>query len=302
MKSLPSLEAYLKEWQELPIRLRAQMSPAQEMHEALEKSMQSIIEAQKSLRKTLEPILSQQESWNNIAKMAQFTIRAVDFQRPIQQFITPAFAQLQKTFLELPLRTREALLLLGVHGWYFDLDIPFRDLWQLKDALAEGNVTEAEEALIEHFESRLSKIEKSVIERFPHRGHLVRAAFNAHQRQEYELSIPVILAQTDGICKDIFNQYLFMKQNKKPRTAIYIEQIATDAYTAALFSPLAQTLPINESKSERTEGSNALNRHAVLHGESLDYGTKINSLKAISLINYITHVLEHVPEKQEGDS
>ena len=42
MKSLPSLEAYLKEWQELPIRLRAQMSPAQEMHEALEKSMQSL--------------------------------------------------------------------------------------------------------------------------------------------------------------------------------------------------------------------------------------------------------------------
>ncbi len=29
-------------------------------------------------------------------------------------------------------------------------------------------------------------------------------------------------------------------------------------------------------------------RHSVLHGETSDYGTKINSLKAISLLTYIS--------------
>lgn len=293
MKGLPTLDAHFKEWQGLSKRLRAQMSPALEVQEALRQSMQPIIEAQNSLEKALEPILAQQESWKKLAESVQMlAVQATDFQESIQQLVTLSFEPLQKTFRELPPRTREALLLLGEQGWYFDLEMPIQGLWQLTDALLEGNVTEAEEALVEYFESRLSEIEQSITARFPQREHLVRAAFNAHRRQEYALAIPVLLAQTDGICKEVSNQYLFMKQNKRPRTAIYVEQIAADSFTAALLSPLAQTLPISASESGRPEGANALNRHAVLHGESLNYGSKINSLKAISLINYVAHVLE----------
>lgn len=42
-----------------------------------------------------------------------------------------------------------------------------------------------------------------------------------------------------------------------------------------------------------------LNRHQVLHRESVDYGTEINSLKAISLLNYVFQVLR---KDEEGDS
>jgi hypothetical protein len=57
---------------------------------------------------------------------------------------------------------------------------------------------------------------------------------------------------------------------------------------AAILSPLAETLPINASENERPRNFNGLNRHMVLHGESLDYGSKVNSLKAISLVNYVS--------------
>ena len=67
--------------------------------------------------------------------------------------------------------------------------------------------------------------------------------------------------------------------------------MASDALMATLLSPLAQTLPIGESELERGKGFSGLNRHIILHGDSLDYGNKINSLKAISLINYVAHVL-----------
>jgi len=69
-------------------------------------------------------------------------------------------------------------------------------------------------------------------------------------------------------------------------TPPFVEQVASDSYRAALLSPLAQTLPIGASEHERKEGFNELNRHMVLHGESLEYGSKTNSLKAISLVNY----------------
>ncbi len=289
---IEAINTHLKKWQET----------AECMQEAFRKSMQPIIEAQNALQKSFEPILAEQEGWKKLAELIQMpkytlpnfshlTKPVFEFQKSIQGLISPAFEQLQESFRELSPRTREAFLLLGTHGWYLDLEIPLPGLWELKRALSEGNVEEAEEALVEYFDSRLDAIESSIIYFFPKRKKLIRAAFNAHRKQEYELSIPVFLAQTDGICKETVKEYFFMKQNRKPRTAIYVEQIAADTYRAALLSPLAQTLPIGASEHERPRNFNELNRHMVLHGESLDYGTKINSLKAISLINYVAHVL-----------
>ena len=39
-----------------------------------------------------------------------------------------------------------------------------------------------------------------------------------------------------------------------------------------------------------------LNRHAVMHGESLDYGSEENGLKAVSLLNYVSYILSEDPE------
>lgn len=298
-----ALEAHFKHWQEVGERLRDIVTPVLKQQEQFQKSLQPIIESQRAFQKALGPILAEQERWKKLIQpiellkyvlpdLTSLTKRALEVKKSIEGFISPAFEQLQRSFREIPPRTQEALLLLGRHGWYLDLEMPLPGLWELKKALAEGNVVEAEDALVEYFEGRMDEIEKSVIERFPKRQKLIRAAFDAHRRQEYELSIPVLLAQTDGICKEVFSEYLFIKHNRKPRTAIYVEQLASDTYRAALLSPLAQTLPIGASEHERNEGFSELNRHMVLHGESLDYGSKINSLKAISLINYVAHVLK----------
>jgi len=302
-KSMDALDAHFRQWQKTAEQLRAQLTPSLKIQETLKKSLGPLLEAQTALEKAVGPIISQQNRWGELIesfKVPQFAVpdlsilaeQTSHFQKVLRECITPAFERLQRSFRDLPPRTQEALLLLGDHGWYLDLEMPLPGLWELKEALSEGNVAEAENALAEHFEARQEEIEKSISERFPHRAHLIRAAFNAHRREEYELSIPVLLAQTDGICKELVHQYLFIKRNKKPGTATYVDQIEADTYRAALLSPLAKTLPINASECERPAGSAALNRHTVLHGESLDYGSKINSLKAISLVNYVAHVLE----------
>ena len=301
-KSFDAVNACLKQWQEMAKRIREQFAPIIKHQETFRKFIQPIIEAQKTFQKSLEPIIAEQERLKRLSQSIQIPKVALpdishitkpifEYQKSIQDVIGPAFEQLQKSFRELPHRTQEALLLIGAHGWYLDLEMPLPGLWKLKRALSEGSSKEVEEALVEYFESRLDDIEDSIIKKFPKRGKVIGAAFNAHRREEYELSIPVFLAQTDGICKEVVKQYLFMKQNKKPRTAIYVEQVASDTYRSALLSPLSQTLPIGTSEHERPEDFNELNRHMVLHGESLDYGTKTNSLKAISLINYVAHVL-----------
>lgn len=307
---MAALEAHLRQWQDIAKRIRTQMSPVLNLQEAIQKSIQPILEARETLQKTLEPILAQHESWRqqlasiriprfDIPDISHFAKQAADFQRTIQESISPVFEQLQRSFRDLPPRTQEALLLLGEHGWFMDSEMAFPALWDLKEALSAGSVQDAENALVEYFEGKLQEIEESITKRFPHRERLLKAALNAHRRQEYELSIPVLLAQTDGICKEVAGQYLFMKRNNKPRTAIYVEQLASDAFTAALLSPLTEVLPIGASEDQRPEGFSALNRHMVIHGESLDFGTKINSLKAISLVNYVADVL--TPEKESPD-
>lgn len=296
------LDVHLKQWQEIAERVQRQMAPFHGIDETIRKLIQPIADKREALEKALGPILANQEHWRQIVEsvrlpqivlpdLSPIAKQIIDFQKAFQESIDPAFQQLQQGFKELPARTQEALLLLGQHGWFLDPEMSLPDLWELKTALSEGNLLEAESALISYFESRLTEIEVSITIKFPHRAHLIRSAFFAHRHEEYSLSIPVLLAQSDGICKETVDQYLFIKQDKKPRTAIYVAQIAADTYMAALLSPLAESLPIGASEKERPEGFVSLNRHAVLHGESLDYGNKANGLKAISLVNYIAHFL-----------
>lgn len=208
-----------------------------------------------------------------------------------QERFAPVFKPLNDTFQELRPRTKKALILLGNYGWYLDMDLPYSELLQLTDALEAGHVKEAEEALVDYYERRLPDIEKSIIKRFPNRAKIIKSAFNAHRRREYDLSIPVLLIQADGICKEVTNNSFFRSAGKRPRTATYVDHLASDSLVSALLSPLATTLPINVNEFHRPAGSCSLNRHLVLHGESLDYGNKNNSLKTISLINYVAHVL-----------
>lgn len=65
----------------------------------------------------------------------------------------------------------------------FDLDMPLPFLWELEKALDEGNIEEAEAALVNYFQGSLSTIEQRLNEKFPHRAKVVSAAFSAHRRE-----------------------------------------------------------------------------------------------------------------------
>lgn len=297
------LEKHFKQWKQISDRLQGQLRPVMETQKVIERSLRPTLELQKALNTQLEPFLEQQRKLQKalegikvpnyqLPDLSPFTKQIQQYQKSLNSIITSAFEEVQRSFRELPTNIQEALLLLAQHGWYLDFNMPLSSLWDIKEAISSGEIDEVEEALVEYFESQLDEIENSFSTQFPHRSHIIASAFKAHQNGEYFLSIPVFLAQTDGICKEVIDQYLFMKKDKKPRTAIYVEQIAADTYKAALLSPLAASTPIGASEHEREQGFNLLNRHMVLHGESLDYGSKVNSLKAISLVNYVSQALE----------
>lgn len=296
------LDNYFKEYESIGKRLGSVYeTQIKQVNNQFISGIQNIIDQQEDLSKAVKPLTDlQQNILQQFSKvkfpvidfpdMSGFALQIENYQKRINELISPSIERLNELFQELPPRTREALILLGNEGWYFDLNMTMSELWELKEAISEGNVEEAEVYLVEYFDGQVDHIEKDIIKKCPEREDILITAFSAHRKGDYYLSVPVIIAQTDGICKSAIKKNLFMKRD---HVSTFVEQMATDKLMAALLSPLAEKLPISASEHERDENFNQLNRHMVLHGESLDYGTRINSLKSISLINYITQMVKY---------
>lgn len=296
------LNKHLEEYQQLSKRLNEQVVPVLEASQQQAREfLQLIVEVRRAFQNVMADTAAQRSQIAEYIRnldLSSYAKQAAEMKKAIERAISPVFEQIRQSFLELPPKMQESILLLAKHGWYLDMEMPMPGIYALLEALVEGEQSEIEEALCEYFQDRLARIEESIVKRFPHRAHLVRAAFDAHRREEYVLSIPVLLAQTDGICKEVTDQHLFRSRNNKPRTAKYVERWAANKFRKALLSPLAQKTPINASEEERVKGSDALNRHTVLHGEDVNYGSKKNSLKAISLLNYIVHVVSDAKQQK----
>ena len=274
---------YLEELQKSAHAYQQQIASLAEMQQKMQESLRPFFEAQERLRRSLDPIV---EVRRHLAKTAEIA------RRQLEALPRPAFTDLAEHFRKLPQRFRDALIVLGNHGWFFDLDMPFPALWKLEKVLQGGNVEAAEQALMGYFRERSLKISNRLAAEFPHRAKVLKPAFDAHARGEYELSIPVFLTQADGISQELIGVQFFKKHQNRPATAAYVEAITSDTFLAAVLFPLAHPLPISFAAHQRGGDFHDLNRHQVLHGESVDYGTEINSLKAMSLLNYVAQVLK----------
>lgn len=210
----------------------------------------------------------------------------------IMEQLNRSLEPIRKTFKELPLRTRTALLNLARFGWFIDPEMPLSQAFGLDRAIDQGNLENAQSELVEYYESNLSAIQTRLADRCPERSQIFEAAFNAHRREEFVLSIPVFLAQADGICKERIDFCFFSTSHGRPATAAFVDGIPPESYTAAALSPLTEKFELHGNSDPRSDAPGEFKRHAIMHGNSTDYGTKVNSLKAISLLSYVESVLD----------
>jgi len=177
-------------------------------------------------------------------------------------------------------------------GWYIDKDMPINDVRKIASIFEQGNIELAEEALIEYFKNNIHKIRNDITSIFKDRKIPIEQALDAHCNGLYFLSIPVFLAQVDGISQEITGYGFFDKKNGEPKTKqIYDDCSDFQVIKKAYLSPLAKVTSYNISEKERCENFLGLNRHMVLHGESFDYGTEINSYKSLSLLLYLARIV-----------
>lgn len=213
--------------------------------------------------------------------------------KALQTSIAPLLQSLSQSFEKLPPQIRDALMTLADNGWYASPDLSIPAMFRLAEAFTPENVAAANEALCDYFESELDAVESHLVSQLPERSRLLAAAFAAHRRSEYALSIPVFLAQADGICQKITGEQLYSKDRSgTPKLADLLITPDTPLFTKSMLAPIIEPAPITANARARQQlPDNILNRHAVLHGESTDYDTRLNSCRSISLLIYVAWIL-----------
>jgi len=217
-------------------------------------------------------------------------------------------ADIARSLERLPAPTRDGLGTLARNGWYLDPELPFPTVSELAALFEARKLPEAHGWLVDWYDSRSAGIEGELCADFPTRARLLRKAFEAHRRQEFALAIPVFLAQADGMCKERTGRQLYSR-SKGEGLAKWVNELGfqdsfllAEALLSALLTPLGEAMPITAGEAERGTLSDALNRHAVLHGESLDYDTHLNSCRAISLLVCVSWILREATFEKEGVS
>jgi hypothetical protein len=246
--------------------------------------MNQINQALKNIERITEPMRKMQQSMQQSMQQAmQPTLDAIE---RLNAFYAPQIEQIAKILEGLPERTQKAIMILANEGWFVDAEFAMSSLLNIEYKTTK----EIEELLISYYENNTDSIEKKLIERFPKRTSILKQAFYAHNNEMYELSVPVFLIQSDGICLDMTGYNFF---HKKYELKKHIESNLSDNLFDEYLKPLMEKIPLSLHENDRDENFNKLNRHMVLHGESYEYATKSNSLKSISFMAYLLEFLEN---------
>ncbi len=210
----------------------------------------------------------------------------------------------------LPLRSKVAMQHAAERGWFFGWNGSLQDVVELVEAIGRFDASELDDFLAQYHRNNLDAFSAALMSCYPHRAEAVAAAIEAHKlgsRSGYLLSVPVLLAQADGILSEVTETESALQKAKRSkdqlRAAEWLkERLANSPESLDLVDPIlslhANAL-FKSASQRRTAGDaaggvfNALNRHQVMHGEVSDYGTELNSLKAFS---FVVFVGLHLPE------
>lgn len=204
--------------------------------------------------------------------------------------LAPVFVEIVQNLRAPPDRMESALLQLANRGWYADPEIPAGALLKLAAAL-DNPSNDVSDVLCSWVDAKAVEIESRLCSDFPLRARVLQQAFLAHNEGRYALSIPVFLAQADGICQDLHGVQLYARRNGEMALGGKLEPIGRGFGQALMLAPMLTPLPIVAHSKDRKSGSDDLNRHAILHGESTGYDTKENGCKAIAFIRYAAWAL-----------
>jgi hypothetical protein len=181
-------------------------------------------------------------------------------------------------------------------GWYLDLHTGVNLSVTLANYIEDKEIEKVDNYLIDYYSSNFDIIITKLSSNHPKRLKLFSEIKIAFDNEYYNLVIPLLLSQIDGICYD-YTKKLFFIKNKKNEKNPYLPKVSNELivlngeFFKAFLAPFFNDAPIFTHEDNLELFPTAFNRHRVLHGLEIEFGTKINCLKALSLLSYCDDVL-----------
>lgn len=161
-------------------------------------------------------------------------------------------------------------------GWYIYEGTSVEEVLMILKLFNQGNSAEAENMVEVIFENNIKEIERDLSSLNFNSRHIINEAFICHNKELYYASTILFLSLTDGLA----NGKLFTKQ--------YIDKIKRKSKNHFLLDIFTENNPVNKRFIPNKSSNYELMRHGIMHGNSKNYGSRINSLKAISLFHYVS--------------
>lgn len=165
------------------------------------------------------------------------------------------------------------------HGWYISAGMKIKSTSEVIELIKLGKREEAETNLMNFYKDNLTKIKKRLITKHSDRKLILEEAFKAHKSNMFYSSTILFLSQGDGIIdgKIFHNRKNLDKHLDNNKNPSFVKLLKEES-----------SLNVPSIKVNKAKYFSKLNRHSVMHGKSTDYGTEVNSLKALSLCCFVS--------------
>lgn len=281
-----------------------------------------VVKLAKGINQTIEILKSRNpfmQAWENspqskMMKQMGDINSSLGFDSKLQKaFEVPSWAKMAQQINELTELIPEALglfhesfSLLSEQGWYvspriFDEIPPSKVSFYLKSE----NANEFEDYIIQEMETILPKIIDDCQKSFPNRNDIIEEIQKSYNHGYYSAVVALCYTQADGISNDLFGVGFFDKdQNDGYKLKSYqklrklefnhsigiIKQLGISTNEITAYSNRKDLQQEDKKKV-------SFNRHLVLHGHSTEYGTKINAVRAICILDFLQFLTRAVELK-----
>jgi hypothetical protein len=177
---------------------------------------------------------------------------------------------------------------LSKYGWYVSESNSLQEIFMIAKEAKNENRTIIDDLMLKFYKKESKRIIFQLCKQYPNRKDIIQEAYNAHRKRMYFASTILFLSQADGVCSG----ELFRTKDNKKRLKDLIKENETPEPLSILLNVLTKISAIDVYYKQESESQIDLNRHGVMHGYSVNYGTEINSYKALSLLSFVASFFE----------
>lgn len=220
------------------------------------------------------------------------------------------FLNISKKIVAYTIRQKELMKNMSADGWF-----PSTATFLIHIEDGEDFDTYMERCIVD----QLAEIEELLYEHYPERKEILEEAFHLFKEERYIAAIPLFISQLDGLSEDKNYSPFFsmdpkvdvkkLKQDdpQKLRAQSFpkvlqhalnnsiegIDPKLLSFYNEVIINAASTFIADRTPKVDLSDSKRILNRNGIMHGHKdfVGYGTRTNTLKIISLLLFVDHIL-----------